>query len=142
MNLKNKKAFFEFSIFDEYIAGIILTGPEVKSIRKGSIAFNDSYCTFITDNELVVRHLHISEYKNGTTYITQDPKRDKKLLLKKKELRKLKRAIEEKGFTIVPTYIFIDTRGYIKIKIALAKGKKQYDKRETIKKRDLERYGE
>ncbi|MCL6523107.1 MAG: SsrA-binding protein SmpB [Thermoflavifilum sp.] len=137
MNIINRAARFHYEIIDRYIAGMVLTGPEIKSIREGKVSFNDSFCYF-QDDELYVKNLHIAEYKNAT-HIHQDPLRERKLLLQKRELRRLKNAIQEKGFTIVPLRIFINEKGWAKMEIALVKGKKIYDKRETIKRREAEK---
>lgn len=134
---KNKKAFFEFTIEDDYIAGIVLQGTEIKSIREGAISFNDSYCAFI-NNELFVKHLHIAEYSFGTCN-NHEPLRDKKLLLNKRELKKIKKKIELRGYTIIPTYLYVTDKGLAKLKIGVAKGKKLYDKRESLKKKDIEK---
>ncbi|WP_345952790.1 SsrA-binding protein SmpB [Mucilaginibacter sp. PAMB04168] len=132
--IKNKKAYFEYHILDEYTAGIKLLGTEIKSIRDGKANLNDAFCTFISD-QLYVRNLHISEYSHGSFY-NHEAKRDRVLLLNKKELKKLRTRSEEKGFTIVPLALFISERGFAKLKIGLAQGKKTYDKRETMKERD------
>jgi len=133
--LYNKKATFNYSIELKYIAGIVLLGTEVKSIREGTINFGDSYCLFI-NNELWIRGLHISEYGHGTIHETI---RDRKLLLNKKEIRKIQSLIKERGFTIFPLRIFFCEKNIAKIEIAIGKGKKNYDKRESIKKRESER---
>ncbi|NCD68918.1 SsrA-binding protein SmpB [Mucilaginibacter agri] len=132
--IKNKKAYFEYHVLDEYVAGLKLLGTEIKSIRDGKANLNDAFCTFI-DNQLYIRNLHIAEYSHGSFY-NHEAKRDRVLLLNKKELKKLKTRTEEKGFTIIPLAIFISERGFAKLKIALAQGKKTYDKRETLKERD------
>ncbi len=132
--IKNKKAYFEYHILDEYTAGIKLLGTEIKSIREGKANLNDAFCTFISD-QLYVRNLHISEYSHGSFY-NHEAKRDRVLLLTKKELKKLRTRTEEKGFTIVPLAMFISERGFAKLKIGLAQGKKTFDKRETMKERD------
>jgi len=137
ISIKNKKAYFEYFLLEEFVAGIQLTGTEIKSIREGKASFVDSFCTFI-NNELFVRNLHISEYSLGTHY-NHEPKRDRKLLMNTRELRKLETKTREKGFTIIPVLLFINEKGFAKLKIALAKGKHSYDKRETIKKKDVER---
>lgn len=137
IKIKNKKAGFEYHLIEEFEAGIQLTGTEIKSIREGKVSFVDSFCTFI-EGELFVRNLHISEYRYGTHY-NHDPKRDRKLLLNKRELRKLETKTREKGYTIVPTLLYINERGLAKLKIALAQGKHLYDKRESIKQKDMER---
>lgn len=130
----NKKASFNYELLDSYKAGIQLTGPEVKAIRDNKVAFNDAYC-LIENGEVFLKKLHIS-VKDGDEKATL---RDRKLLLNRKEINKLERATKEKGLTIVPTSIYVNNTGLIKVDIALAKGKKNYDKRESIKKRDLSR---
>ncbi len=141
IRIKNKKAEFDYFILSKYNAGIVLTGTEIKSLRQGKANLVDSWCSFIA-NELWVHNLHISEYNYGGHY-NHSPKRDRKLLLTKKELRKLETKIKEKGTSIIPTLLYINEKNYAKIDIALVKGKKQFDKRESIKekevKRDLER---
>lgn len=137
INIKNKKATFEYHILDKYVAGIALLGTEIKSIRQGKANINDSFCAFFEDG-LYIRNMHIAEYSFGSFY-NHEAKRDRKLLLTKKELKKLKDKGEEKGFTIVPLRIFINERGYAKVEIALAQGKKDFDKRETIKERESKR---
>lgn len=132
--IKNKKAYFEYHVLDEYVAGIKLLGTEIKSIREGKANLNDAFCTFI-DNQLYIRNLHISEYSHGSFY-NHEAKRDRVLLLNKKELKKLQTRTEEKGFTIIPLALFISDRGFAKLKIGLAQGKKAYDKRDTIKERE------
>jgi SsrA-binding protein len=137
MSIKNRSAYFEYYIEDRYIAGIVLTGTEVKSIREGKASFNDSYCYFHKE-ELWIKSLHISEYSYGA-YNNHAPLRERKLLLSKKELKKLEGKIKEKGYTIVPLALFITEKGLVKLEIGLGKGKKTHDKRETIKTRDAER---
>ena len=132
--IKNKRAYFEYSILDKYTAGIKLLGTEIKSIREGKANLNDAFCTFI-DSQLYVRNLHISEYSYGSFY-NHEAKRDRVLLLNNKELKKLQTRGEEKGLTIVPLALFISERGFAKLEIGLAQGKKTYDKRETMKERD------
>jgi len=137
LQIKNKKAGFEYFLIERLIAGMVLTGTEIKSLRAGKASINEAYCSF-TGNELYVRNMHIAEYEYGT-YNNHDPRRDRKLLLTARELRKLRSRLEEKGFTLVPVLLFINEKGFAKLEIALAKGKKLYDKRETTKKRDVER---
>ena len=132
--IKNKKAYFEYHILDKYIAGIKLLGTEIKSIREGKANINDAFCTFI-NGQLYVRNLHIAEYSYGSFY-NHEAKRDRILLLNKKELKKLQTRGEEKGLTIVPLALFISERGFAKLEIGLAQGKKTFDKRETMKERD------
>jgi len=137
IDIKNKKASFEYEFIDQYTAGIKLTGTEIKAIRLGKANVSDAYCYF-TNGELYVKGMHVSEYEWGT-YSNHEPKRDRKLLLNKKELVKLFRKSQEKGLTIVSYRLFINDRGLAKLNIALAKGKKQYDKREDLKKKDANR---
>lgn len=137
VEIVNKKAKFEYTILDKYEAGIVLTGTEIKSIRHAKASLSDAYCVF-KEGELWVKNLHISEYINGT-YNNHDPKRDRKLLLHKYQLRRLESKIKESGLTIVPLRLYINEKGIAKLEIALAKGKKEYDKREAIKKRESER---
>ena len=142
VDIKNKKAYYLYEITEAYTAGIQLLGTEIKSIRQSKISFTDSYCIFI-DNELWVKGLHISEYSYAGHY-NHEAKRQRKLLLTKKELRKLQKKIKEKGFTIIPLRIFINEKGFAKLDIGLARGKRLYDKREDLKsrdnKRDLDRF--
>ncbi len=137
MELNNRKALHDYFIEGRYNAGMVLTGTEIKSLRTGKVSFNDSYC-FFQNNELFVKSLHIAEYKYGTD-ANHDPLQDRKLLLTKKELRKLETKIKEKGYSIIPLRIFINEKGLAKMEIGLAKGKKNYDKRDTIKNREHER---
>jgi SsrA-binding protein len=137
VDIKNKKASFEYFLIDEYVAGLVLTGTEIKSIRDGKANLTDAYCVFI-GNELFVRQMHVSEYRFGS-YMNHPAKRDRKLLLTRRELRKLQTRTKEKGYTIVPVLLYVDDRGYAKLKIALARGKKFFDKRETIKEKDTKR---
>lgn len=137
INVKNKKAYFEYHILDKYTAGISLLGTEIKSIRSGKVNINDSFCSFLSDG-LYIRNMHISEYSHGSFY-NHEARRDRKLLLTKKELKKLRVKGEEKGFTIIPLRMFISTRGFAKLEIALAQGKKDFDKRDTIKERENKR---
>jgi SsrA-binding protein len=137
INIKNRKATFEYALLDKYVAGMQLTGTEIKSIRQGKANIADAFCAFI-DNELWVRAAHISEYAQGT-YNNHVPTRDRKLLLQKSELAKLQHKLKDKGLTIIPLRLFINDRGFAKLEIALAKGKKLYDKREDIKKKDVSR---
>lgn len=136
INVKNRKAFFEYTLLDKYIAGVQLKGTEIKSIREGKISFTDSFC-FFEKGELWIKNMHISEYSQAAHY-NHEPLRNRKLLLKKKELKKISNSIIE-SMLIVPLRLFINDKGFAKIEISLAKGKKLYDKRETIKKREVER---
>ena len=137
VHIKNKKASFEFYLLEEFIAGIQLTGTEIKSIRDGKASVTEAYCTFV-GNELFVRNMHVAEYTMGS-YNNHEPKRDRKLLLNRRELRKIFTKINEKGLTVIPVLLFIDEKGLAKLKIAVAKGKKLYDKRETLKSKDQKR---
>lgn len=137
MDLSNRKAYYEYNIEAKYIAGLVLSGTEIKSLRAGKASFNDSYCIF-NKGELFVKNLHISEYNFGTHY-NHEPMQERKLLLNKKELRKWENKIKEKGYTIVPLKIFISGKGLAKMEIGLGKGKKIFDKRETIKTRESDR---
>lgn len=137
IKIKNRKAEFEYFLLTRYNAGIVLTGTEIKSIRAGKASFTDAYCSFV-NNELWLHNLHISEYIAGS-YNNHEPKRDRKLLLTKRELRKLLAKLNEKGTTIIPILLYINENGYAKLEIALAKGKKMYDKRESIKEKDTRR---
>jgi SsrA-binding protein len=137
INIRNKKASFEYFLLEKFVAGIVLTGTEIKSIRGSKASINEAYCAFAGE-ELFVRNMHIAEYDFGT-YNNHDPKRERKLLLTKRELGKLKTKLNEKGLTLVPTWLFISDKGFAKLEIALAKGKKLYDKRETLKQKDTRR---
>ncbi len=140
--IRNKRSTFDYEIIDRFVAGIQLYGTEIKSIRDGKAGLSDTFCTFIND-ELWVRNMHISTYFFGT-YNNHDVRRDRKLLLTKRELRKLMRGTKETGFTIVPTKLFINEKGLAKIEIGLARGKKTYDKRQSLRekedKRSIERH--
>jgi len=137
MSIQNRSAFHDYFIEDKYDAGMVLVGTEVKSIREGKVSFVDSFCIF-HKGELWVRNMHIAEYKFGTTN-NHIVVHDRKLLLTKKELRKLEAKMKEKGLTIIPLKIYFNEKGLAKMQIGLGKGKKHYDKRESIKKKDVER---
>jgi len=137
VNIKNKKASFEYFLLEKYTAGIVLLGTEIKSLHESKANIADAYCLFV-NGELFIRNMHISEYKFGT-YNNHEPKRDRKLLLTKKELKKLNTRLKEQGVTIIPLRLFINEKGLAKLEISLAKGKKQYDKRETLKGKDMQR---
>lgn len=137
VHIKNKKASFEYFLLEKFVAGIVLTGTEIKSIRLGKASLSEAYCAF-TGDELFVRNMHIAPYEYGT-YNNHEPKRERKLLLTSRELKKLKSKLDEKGLTIVPTVLFINEKGFAKLELALAKGKKLYDKRDTLKKKDQQR---
>lgn len=137
MEIKNRSAFHEYFIDNTYVAGMVLKGTEVKSLRDGKASFNDSYC-LIHKGEIWLKSLHIAEYSHGTVN-NHDPLRDRKLLLQKREINKIEGKLKEKGYTIIPLRIFFNDKNLLKIEIGLARGKKLYDKRDTIKKRDVER---
>ena len=137
IDIKNKRASFEYFFVQTYTAGLVLCGTEIKSIREGKANLTDAYCMF-DRGELWVHNMHISEYRFGS-YYNHQVKRTRKLLLKKTELRKLENKSKEKGFTIIPTLLYIDQRGFAKLEISLCKGKHSYDKRESIKQRDTKR---
>jgi SsrA-binding protein len=137
INIRNKKASFEYELEDKLVAGMQLTGTEIKSIRNGKVSLNDAYCQF-HGGELYAKNIHISEYELGNIN-NHAARRDRKLLLNKKELVKFERKLKESGFTVVPTRMFINDRGIAKLEIALARGKKIYDKRETLKQKDSKR---
>ena len=137
INIKNRKAEYEYHLISTFTAGIVLTGTEIKSIRAGKVNLTDSYCSFI-NGELWAHNIHISEYANGS-YNNHEPKRDRKLLLNRKELKKLQSKLNDRGMTIIPTRMWINENGYAKLDIALARGKKMFDKRESIKEKDQRR---
>ena len=137
IEIKNRRASFDYEFIERFTAGIVLSGTEIKSIRAGKASLVDSYCYFV-NGELYVSNMNVSEYWWGS-YNRHDPKRDRKLLLNKRELRKLQRSTREKGLTIVALKIFISENGYAKLDIALARGKREYDKRESIKEKDMRR---
>lgn len=134
----NRKAKFEYHFLQVFEAGIVLTGTEVKALREGLANLTDAYCLFDEGNNLVVKNMHISEYDHGSIY-NHDARRDRRLLLKKSEIKKLLRKVEEKGLTIIPYRLFFSERGFAKIEIALAQGKKAYDKRDSLKEKDQKR---
>ncbi len=141
LNIRNKRATFEYEIIDRYTAGLVLRGSEIKSVRDGKVSINEAYCMF-KDGELWVKNLNISEYKQASVW-QHEPLRMRKLLLSKKELSKLLAKVKERGYTIIPLKMFMNERSFAKLEIALARGKKTHDKRNSIKakdeKRDLDR---
>ena len=137
VNIKNKRASFDYELLDTYQAGIVLTGTEIKSIRRGKASLVDTFC-FFNNGELWVKNMYIAEYFYGT-YNNHQARRDRKLLLTKKELQKIQRLSKESGFSVIPTKIYISDKGLAKIIVAVAKGKKVYDKRESIKEREDKR---
>lgn len=137
VNIKNKKASFEFEFIDTYVAGLMLKGTEIKSIREGKVSLTEAYCMFL-DGELYIRQMHIAPYSMAASY-NHEAVRDRKLLLNKKEMEKLETKSEEKGLAIIPVRIFINDRGKAKLEIALARGKKLHDKRQDLKEKDAKR---
>lgn len=137
VTIKNRRASHEYLFLDTYIAGIQLIGVEIKSIRKGEVNLSEAYCIF-QNGELYLKNTHISPYENAG-FVKVDPLRDRKLLLKKNELRKLSEGISRKGLTIIPTKMFVNERGLCKVEVCLCQGKKNYDKRESLKEKDMKK---
>jgi len=135
--MSNRQAYFHYQVEEKYVAGIVLLGTEVKSIREGKISFNDAYCLF-DKNELWMRGLYIAEYKLGTVN-NHIAVHDRKLLLTKRELKRVQAKMKEKGFTLIPLRIFFNEKNFVKVEIGLARGKKVHDKRESIKEKDMQR---
>lgn len=137
INIKNSKARFEFEFIDKYVAGIVLLGTEIKSIKEGKASLQEAYC-FLHNNEMFIRGMHIAVYEQGTIY-NHVPLRERKLLLNKNEIDKILKKSQEKGLAIIPVRMFVNERGYAKLEIALARGKKIHDKRNSIKDKDIKR---
>ncbi|NOQ75338.1 MAG: SsrA-binding protein SmpB [Crocinitomix sp.] len=137
IEVKNKKARFEFELLEDFNAGIVLTGTEMKSIRNGKASIMESFCAFL-NGELFVRNMYVAEYENGS-YNNHNPRRDRKLLLKKGELKKLEKKLKDKGLTVIPSKLYINEKNLAKIRIHLAKGKKLHDKRGDLKDKDVKR---
>lgn len=137
INIKNKKASYEFEFIDKFVAGLVLTGTEIKSIREGKVSLTEAFCYFRRE-ELYIKQMHIAPYTMAASY-NHDAVRERKLLLNKKELNKLQTKFAEKGLSIIPLRIFVNDRGLAKMEIALAKGKKIHDKRDSIKEKDAKR---
>jgi SsrA-binding protein len=137
INIRNRQAGFEYELLDKYVAGMVLMGTEIKSIREGKVNLQDGYC-YLNNNELFVKGINITPYAQGTHY-NHEATRERKLLLKRSELKKLESRVTEKGLTLVPTRLFINDRGLAKLEIAVGKGKKLHDKRENIKEREAKR---
>ena len=135
--IKNKKAYFNYAIEETYTCGMVLTGSEVKSIRDGKATITEAHCV-VTGNEVFLKNMHVSEYSYGGAF-NHEPIRDRKLLLQKREIAKIKKKIGEKGMALVPIKVFFSDRGFVKIEIGLGKGKKLYDKREDLKQKDTKR---
>ena len=137
VNIKNKKASYTYFLTDEFTAGLVLSGSEIKSIRAGKASITESYCRF-DKGELWVHNMYVAEYPNAG-YMPQDPRRKRKLLLQRTELKKLEKKVKDVGVTLVPTLIFVATSGYAKLKFSVAKGKKLHDKRQALKDKDISR---
>lgn len=137
INIRNKRATFDYELIDKFTAGIVLAGTEIKSIRMGKASLVDTYCYFV-NGELWIKNMNISLYKDGT-YNNHEERRERKLLLQAKELKKLDRKVKETGLSIIPTRLFINEKGFAKLQIALAKGKKEYDKRQSLREKDDKR---
>ena len=137
VNIQNKRARFDYNLLEKYVAGLQLSGTEIKSIRSNKVNLSDSFCSF-KENELFIIGMYIDEYEFGN-YSNHQPKRDRKLLLNRQELDKISKKLKDEGLTIVPLRLFINDKGWAKIEIAVAKGKKLQDKRNTIKERDIQR---
>jgi SsrA-binding protein len=137
INIRNRQAGFQYELMDKYIAGIVLTGTEIKSIREGKVNLQDGYC-YLNNGEVFAKGINITPYAQGTHY-NHEATRERKLLMKRSEIRKLEGKVEEKGFALVPVRLFINDRGLAKLEIALGKGKKMFDKRENIKEREAKR---
>lgn len=137
INIRNRQAGFEYELLDKYTAGMVLMGTEIKSIREGKANLQDGYC-YLNNGELFVKGINITPYAEGTHY-NHDATRERKLLLKRSEIKKLESKVEEKGYTLVPTRLFINEKGLAKLEIAVARGKKLHDKRDSIKERDAKR---
>jgi SsrA-binding protein len=140
INISNRRASFEYSFIEKFIAGVQLTGTEIKALRQGKANLSDGYCFFLK-NELFIRNVHISEYEQGT-YNNHNPLRERKLLLNRSELNRLEKKLKDQGLTIIPTRLFINEKGLAKLEIALSQGKKTVDKRDDIKKKDIQRENE
>ncbi|MFT7032163.1 MAG: SsrA-binding protein [Cyclobacteriaceae bacterium] len=137
INIKNRKASYEFAFIDKFVAGIVLKGTEIKSIKEGKASLQEAYC-HIFNEEMYIKSMHIAEFNEGT-FNNHEPVRERKLLLEKKEIQKIDSKFKEKGLSIIPLRLFVNKRGFAKIEIALAKGKKIYDKRDSIKEKDVKR---
>jgi SsrA-binding protein len=137
VNIRNRQAGYEYELLDKYVAGIVLTGTEIKSIREGQVNLQDGYCYF-NNGEVFVKSITISPYSQGTHY-NHEATRERKLLLKRSEIKKLEARIEEKGLTLLPLRLFINDRGFAKLEIVVGRGKKIHDKRDSIKERDVRR---
>lgn len=137
ISVKNKKAFFEYEILDKYVCGLVLKGTEIKAMRQNKASIKEAYC-YITKSELFVKNMHIGEYTHAS-HTSHDPLRERKLLLNRSEINKIEKKVKDKGITLIPTHLFINDKGYAKLEIAVGKGKKLYDKRESLKEKDVKR---
>lgn len=137
INIKNKKASYEYEFINKFVAGIVLKGTEIKSIRNNQVSMSDAHCVFI-ENELWIKNLHISEYQNSK-HVNHKPKRERKLLLNRQELEKIHKKVKSKGTTIIPIRLFINEKGKAKLEISIAKGKKLFDKRQDLKEKENKR---
>lgn len=137
IHIRNKKASFEYAFIDKFVAGIQLNGTEIKSIRDSKASINEGYC-YVKDSEVFIKNMHIAIYEAGS-YNNHDPKRDRKLLLNKTEIKKIEKKLKDKGLTLIPLVLFLNEKGIAKLEIAIAKGKKLYDKRESLKEQDSKR---
>ena len=137
ISVKNKKAYFEYEILDKYVCGIVLKGTEIKSIRQNKASIKEAYC-YITKEEMFIKNMNIAEYSHGG-YTNHEPLRERKLLLNKNELNKIEKKVKDKGITIVPLHLFLNDKGFAKLEIGVGKGKKLYDKRESLKAKDVKR---
>ncbi|MEX0966734.1 MAG: SsrA-binding protein SmpB [Bacteroidia bacterium] len=137
LNIRNRKAYHEYEIMDKFTAGLSLTGTEIKSIRAGKASIAEGYC-YLKQGEMWIRNMHIAEYKQGNIY-NHEPLRERKLLLNKRELRKIENEVKTKGITLIPLSVFISDTGFAKMQFAIARGKKHYDKRQSLKEKDAKR---
>lgn len=137
INIKNRRASYEYELLDKYVAGMVLRGTEIKSIKEGKVNLQDGYC-YVNNGELFVKGINITPYAQGTHY-NHEPARERKLLLKKSEIKKVQSRMEEKGLTLIPTRLFVNDRGLAKLEVALARGKKLHDKRQSIREKDVRR---
>ena len=137
ISIKNKKAYFDYEILDKYVAGIKLLGTEIKSVRESKASIKEAYC-FVNNGEVFIKNMHIAEYSNGG-FTNHEPYRERKLLLNKREIAKIEKKLKDAGVTLVPLFLFLSDNGFAKLEIGVAKGKKLYDKRESLKQKDVKR---
>ena len=136
--VRNKRAIYDYALEESFVAGIVLTGPEIKSVRAGKVSLGEAYCNVSKSNQVTIKGMHIAEFKNAG-YVEQEPGRERRLLLNKTEIKKIAAKIREKGYSLIPVELFMSESGYAKIEIALGKGKKQFDKREDLKSKDQQK---